>query len=234
VGDAWRRFPPTFICKAVHVQLLLSAFWISFAALTLVLATWRLLAAGSRFVISRYFWVGGVIGFSVDPTASCEAGEYDVRFEIAGPGVFHNVSIHVLGQAQDDHGQRLVPPQRRATMNAGDEPIEWTFTLPDAESASNAWVVATWVRPFFEGVESEAVARWVDRDDVYEWVWYGNANRLVRIAIRSWARRNPRRSEGLRELPLFGRWRLTAINSGIELMGPVNKPLPKTRPRFAV
>ena len=216
------------------MQLLLSAFWISFAALTLVLASWRLFTAGSRFVISRYFWVGGVIGFSIEPTESNDAAEYGVRFEIAGPGVFHNVSIHVLGPARGDHGQRIVPPERRATMNAGDEPIRWTFTLPDAASASGAWVVATWVRPFFEGVESEAVARWVDRDDVYEWVWYGNANRLVRIVIRSWARRNPRRSEKLRELPLFGRWRLTAINSGVELMGPVDKPLPKTPPRFAV
>jgi hypothetical protein len=225
---------PGVICKAEYVQLLLSAFWISFAALTLVLASWRLFTAGSRFVISRYFWVGGVIGFSVEPTESNDAAKYGVRFEIAGPGVFHNVSIHVLGPARGDHGQRIVPPERRATMNAGDEPIEWTFALPDAESASGAWVVATWVRPFFEGVESEAVARWVNRDEVYEWVWYGNANRLVRIVIRSWARRNPRRSEKLRELPLFGRWRLTAINSGVELMGPVDKPLPKTPPRFAV
>jgi hypothetical protein len=225
---------PGVICKAEYVQLLLSAFWISFAALTLVLASWRLFTAGSRFVISRYFWVGGVIGFSVEPTESNDAAEYGVRFEIAGPGVFHNVSIHVLGPARGDHGQRIVPPERRATMNAGDEPIEWTFALPDAESASGAWVVATWVRPFFEGVESEAVARWVNRDEVYEWVWYGNANRLVRIVIRSWARRNPRRSEKLRELPLFGRWRLTAIDSGVELMGPVDKPLPKTPPRFAV
>jgi hypothetical protein len=69
---------------------------------------------------------------------------------------------------------------------------------------------------------------------VYEWHWYGSANRLVRIGIRSWVRRNPRRSPALRELPLFGRWRLTAISSGVELMGPVDKPLPKTRPRFAV
>lgn len=216
------------------MQLLLSAFWIFVAALTFVLATWRLFSFGSRFVISRWFWVGGVIGFSVEPTGSVAAGEYRVRFEIAGAGVFHNVSIHVLGLAQEDHGERLAPSERRTTMNAGDDPIEWTFTLPDVESASNAWVVATWVRPFFEGVESEAVARWVERDDVYEWRWYGNANRLVRIAVRSWARRNPRRSQKLRDLPLFGRWRLTAISSGVELMGPADKPLPKTRPRFAV
>jgi hypothetical protein len=218
----------------VLVQLLLSAFWVFVAALTLVLATWRIFALGSRFVIARYFWVGGVIGFSVEPTGAADTGEYRVRFEVAGPGVFHNVSIHVLGSANGGHGERLVPPELRTTMNAGDGPIEWTFTLADVGSASDAWVVATWVRPFFEGVESEALARWVDRDDVYEWRWYGNGNRLVRIGIRSWARRSPRRAEKLRELALFGRWRLTAISSGVELMGPVDRPIPKTRPRFAV
>jgi hypothetical protein len=222
------------ICKAVLVQLLLSAFWISFAALTLVLAGWRLFGITSRFVIARYFWVGGVIGFSVEPTGDADAGEYRVRFEVAGPGVYHNVAIHVLGAEPAEPGKALIQPEQRTTMNAGDDPIEWTFTLSDVESASDAWVVATWVRPFFEGVESEAIARWVDRDDVYEWRWYGYTNRLVRIAIRSWARRNPRRSQKLRDLPLFGRWRLTAIHSGIELMGPTHKPLPKTRPRFAV
>jgi hypothetical protein len=228
---AWRA---RLSARLFPVQLLVSAFWISFAALTLVLATWRLLSVGSRFVISRYFWVGGVIGFSVEPTGPVGTGEYRVRFQVAGPGVYHNVSVHVLGLAPTHDGERPIEPERRTTMNAGDDPIEWTFTLPDPEGASTAWVVATWVRPFFEGVESEAIARWVDRDDVYEWRWYGNSIRLVRIAIRTWARRNPRRSATLRELPLFGRWRLTAISSGIELMGPTDKPLPKTRPRFAV
>lgn len=212
------------------MQLVLSAFWISVAAVTLVLAGWRLFSLGSRFVISRYFWVGGVIGFSVEPTGD-GAAEYRVRFEVAGPGVYHNVGIHVLGVAD---GEPAIASAQRTTMNAGDDPFEWTFTLADVESASTARVVVTWVRPFFEGVESEAIARWVDRDDVYEWRWYGYTNRLVRIAIRSWAQRNPRRSPKLRELPLFGRWRLTAISSGIEWMGPVDKPLPKTRPRFAV
>jgi hypothetical protein len=211
------------------VQLVLSAFWISVAAVTLVLAGWRLFSLGSRFVISRYFWVGGVIGFAVEPTG--DAAEYRVRFEVAGPGVYHNVGIHVLGPTD---GEQAIASAQRTTMNAGDDPFEWTFTLPDVESVETARVVVTWVRPFFEGVESEAIARWVDRDDVYEWRWYGYPNRLVRIAIRSWARRNPRRSEKLRDLPLFGRWRLTAISSSVELMGPVDKPLPRTRPRFAV
>lgn len=75
---------PKSICKAVRVQLLMSAFWISIAALTLVLATWRLFAAGNRFVIARYFCVGGGIGFSVEPTGPIDAGEYRVRFEVGG------------------------------------------------------------------------------------------------------------------------------------------------------
>ena len=141
------------------MQLLVSAFAISVAALTLVLAARRLLVMGSRLVMSRWFWAGGVIAFFAGPTISLgDTTEYRVRFEVGGPGSFHNVSVRVRGLADSDGGGRL-PTQRRTTMNAGDDPIDFTFTVPDSESASRAWVVVTWVRPHLEGVESEAVAR---------------------------------------------------------------------------
>ena len=39
----------------------------------------------------------------------------------------------------------------RPTMSAADDPIEWTFTLPD-RSRREAWVVAMWREPYLEGV----------------------------------------------------------------------------------
>ena len=211
------------------MQLLISAFAISVAALTLVLAARRLLTVAGHLVVSRWFWVGGVIAFTAGASGRVGApNEYRVRFEVGGPGVFHNVSIHVLGLPESGDGERPVPPARRTTMNAGDDPIDWTFTVQDAESTSRAWLVVTWVRPCLEGVESEAVARWLDGDQLYEWRWFGDANRLVRIGIRSWARRHPRRStQGMRELPLFGRWRVTTLSSGIDMQGPVDVALPE-------
>ena len=210
------------------MQLLLSAFAISVAALTLVLAARRIFTVVGHLVVSRWFWIGGVIAFTAESTGGvAERNEYRVRFEVGGPAVFHNVAIHVLGLTGTDDGQKPVLPARRTTMNAGDDPIEWTFTVPDGESASDAWLVMTWVRPYLEGVESEAIARWLDRDELYEWLWCGDANRLARIGIRSWARRHPRRStQKMRDLALFGRWRISALSSEIEMRGPVEVPLP--------
>jgi hypothetical protein len=206
------------------VQLLISAFAISVAALTLVLAARRLLVVGSRVVVGRWFWIGGVIAFSVEPTKVVD--QYRVRFEVGGPGAFHNVSVHVRGLTEYD--AEHVPPQRRMTMNTGEDPIDFTFTVPDSDSAAGAWVVVTWVRPYLEGVESEAIAQSLHGDRLYEWRWYSETNRLARIGIRNWARRNPRRStQKMRELPLFGRWRVTWLSSGIELQGPIEVPLPR-------
>jgi hypothetical protein len=231
------------------VQLLISAFAISVAALTLVLAARRILTVVGHLVVSRWFWIGGVIGFTAvaseatgnvasaatgnvnatEPTGGvAEPNEYRVRFEVGGPGAFHNVSIHVLGLTESDDGRKPVLPARRTTMNAGDDPIDWTFTIPPGESASNAWLVVTWVRPYLESVESEAIARWLDRDELYEWLWYGDANRLARIGIRTWARRHPRRStQKMRDLAVFGRWRISALSGAIDMQGPVEVALPE-------
>ncbi|MGY4652587.1 hypothetical protein [Mycobacterium sp. URHB0021] len=210
------------------MQLLVSAFAISVAALTLVLAARRLLVMGSRLVMSRWFWAGGVIAFSAGPTIRLgDTTEYRVRFEVGGPGSCHNVSVHVRGLAESNGGGRL-PPHRRTTMNAGDDPIDFTFTVLDSESASRAWVVVTWVRPYLEDVESEAVARWLHGKDLYEWLWYSEANRLARIGLRNWARRHQGRStRKLRDLAIFGRWRVTTVSSEIEMQGPVEVPLPR-------
>jgi hypothetical protein len=224
----------------VPVQLLVSAFAISVAALTLVLAARRLLVMGSRLVMSRWFWVGGVIAFSAGPVTGradadsvdgvepADTTEYRVRFEVGGPGSFHNVSVHVRGLAGTGDGGGQLPPQRRTTMNAGDDPIDFTFTVPAADSASKAWVVVTWVRPYLEGVESEAVARWLHGEVLYEWLWYSEANRLARIGLRNWAHRHQwRLTRKLRDLALFGRWRVATLSSGIDMQGPIEVPLPR-------
>ena len=75
---------------------------------------------------------------------------YFVRFEVGGPGVFHNVAVQLLGVKESAEGVELERPAVRHTMAAGDDPIEWTFHL-SGEAAERAWVMVTWVRPYIAG-----------------------------------------------------------------------------------
>ncbi len=101
---------------------------------------------GSALVFSRYVAVGGLVAFSV----TRDGDDHRVRFEVGGPGVFHNVTVQLFG------ADGPASPVPRHTMAAGDTPIEWTFALPDA---AQAWAMVTWVRPYLQGVESEALAQ---------------------------------------------------------------------------
>lgn len=179
---------------------------VTVATFTVLLAARRVLMAGSALVFSRYVAVGGLAAFSV----ARDGDAYRVRFEVGGPGVFHNVTVHLFG------ADGPVPPPVRHTMAAGDAPIEWTVALPDAQ---DAWVMVTWVRPYLQGVESEALAQRLADGPLYEWRWYSETNRYVRAVIRFLARRWSGR-ESLRELPLYGRWRRTSSHSDADLLGP--------------
>lgn len=209
------------VCKVSPVQqLALSVFALTIATLTLILAARRLLQLGGQLVFSRLIAVGGMVAFSVDRSAT---GEYTLHFQVGGPGVFHNVRVQVLGTT----AQVSDPPAIRHTMSSGDLPIDWTFTVSDAESASGTWVLVTWVRPYLEGIDSEAIAQRLDEDQLYEWRWYTETTRYVRTALRSMARRHPQRApQALRELPLYGRWRRTASSSRVDMLGPADRPPP--------
>lgn len=175
------------------------------ATFTVLLAARRILMVGSALVFSRYVAVGGLVAF----TTSRDGDEYRVRFGAGGPGIFHNVTVQLF----DADGPE--PPAVRHTMAAGDAPIDWTFRLPDA---TRAWVMVTWVRPYLQGVESEALAQRLAGGRLYEWRWYSETTRYVRTVVRFLARRWGR--ESLRELPLYGRWRRTSSNSQADLLGP--------------
>lgn len=175
------------------------------ATFTVLLAARRILMVGSALVFSRYVAVGGLVAFTV----TRDGDEHRVRFEVGGPGVFHNVTVHLFG------AQEVAPPAVRHTMAAGDPPIEWAFGLADA---TQAWVMVTWVRPYLQGVESEALAQRLAGGRLYEWRWYSETSRHVRTVIRFLARRWS--WESLRELPLYGRWRRTSSNSEADLLGP--------------
>jgi hypothetical protein len=209
------------------VQLVLSVFALTVATLTLVLAARRLLNVGSQLVFSRFIAVGGMVAFSAGRTETVEAPQYYVRFEVGGSGVFHNVAVHLLGLSDSPDGEAVVPPARRHTMSAGDDPIDWTFTVPDVKSAPNAWVMVSWVRPYLEGIDSEAVAQRLNEDQLYEWRWYTEPTRFLRTGVRNLARRYPRRStQALRDLSLYGRWRRTTSSSRIDMLGPADGPPP--------
>lgn len=190
------------------------------ATLTVLLAVRRFLVVGSGLVFSRYVAVGGLVAFSTYRDESA----FHVRFEVGGPGVFHNVAVHLFGVPASSEGAELEPPAMRHTMAAGDGPIEWSFRLPD-EAAERAWVMVTWVRPYLQGVESEALAQWLRTGRLYEWRWYSETTRYVRTVIRFVARRWSAR-ESMRELPLYGRWRRTSSNTGADLLGPAASPPP--------
>lgn len=206
------------------MQLVLSVFALTIATLTFVLAARRLLTLGSRVVFSRLIAVGGMVAFSAGPD---NTGEYRVHFEVGGPGVFHNVAVQIFGLAAGCDAP--VPPALRHTMSACDDPIDWTFVVADTGSAADAWVMVTWVRPYLEGIDSEAIAQRLNHHQLYEWRWYSETARYIRTALRNLARRYPRQSnQKLRELPLYGRWRKTTSNSRIDLLGPADRPPPTT------
>ncbi len=190
------------------------------ATFTVLLAARGVLMAGSQFVFARYVAVGGLVAFSTDH----DGGAHRVRFEVGGPGVFHNVTVQLFGVPESGEDAELEPPAVRHTMAAGDGPIEWSFRLPD-DVAERAWVMVTWVRPYLQGVESEALAQWLPGGRLYEWRWYSETTRYVRTVIRFIARRWSA-GESMRELPLYGRWRRTSSNSSADLLGPAATPPP--------
>ncbi len=191
------------------------------ATFTVLLAVRRVVMVVSGLVFARYVAVGGLAAFSVERNG---ADGYTVRFEVGGPAVFHNVAVQLFGVPE---GTQPAPPALRHTMIAGDDPIEWTFRLPD-DAAVQTWVMVTWVRPYLQGVESEALAHWLQAGRLYEWRWYSETNRYVRTVIRFVARRRSVGGESLRELPLSGRWRRTSSNDSAGLLGPAATPPPRT------
>jgi hypothetical protein len=197
-----------------------SVIALTIATFTVLLAARRLLMAGSQLVFSRYVAVGGLVAFSTEH----DGGAYRVRFEVGGPGVFHNVTVQLFGVPESGEGAELEPPALRHTMAAGDGPIEWAFRLPE-DVTERAWVMVTWVRPYLQGVESEALAQSLKTGRLYEWRWYSETTRYVRTVVRFVARRWSA-GESMRELPLYGRWRRTSSNSSADLLGPAATPPP--------
>ncbi|MCX8560714.1 hypothetical protein OS122_07440 [Mycolicibacterium mucogenicum] len=193
------------------------------ATFTVLLAVRRIVMAVSGLVFERYVAVGGLAAFSVDRGDNAD-DTYRVRFEVGGPAVFHNVTVQLFGMPES---AAPAPPALRHTMIAGDDPIDWTFRLPGGVAAQT-WVTVTWVRPYLQGVESEALAHWLQADRPYEWRWYSETNRYVRTVIRFVARRWSVGGESLRELPLYGRWRRTSSNNSNDLLGPAATPPPRT------
>lgn len=192
------------------------------ATFTVLLAVRRVVMVVSGLVFARYVAVGGLAAFSVDRDDAA-TDTYRVRFEAGGPAVFHNVTVQLFGVPESAAPE---PPALRHTMIAGDDPIDWTFRVPDG-AAAQPWVMVTWVRPYLLGVESEALAHWLQGGRLYEWRWYSETNRYVRTVIRFVARRRSVGGESMRDLPLYGRWRRTSSNNSADLLGPAATPPPR-------
>lgn len=202
---------------------------VTVATFTVLLAVRRFLMVGSQFVFSRYVAVGGLVALSADRERTSDPDDsslHRVRFEVGGPGVFHNVTMQLFGVPESFEAAGVEPPAVRHTMAAGDGPIEWTLLLP-TEAAERAWVMVTWVRPYLQGVESEALAQWLVTGRLYEWRWYSETNRHIRTVVRFIARRRSGQlGDSMRELPLYGRWRRTSSSTSADLLGPAASPPP--------
>jgi len=196
------------------VDLMWSVVAVTVATFTVLLAVRRAVMAVSALVFSRYVAVGGLVALRTECT---QGGDSRIRFEVGGPGVFHNVTMQLLGAPQSD------PPAVRHTMAAGDAAIEWTFPTPEV---GDARVLVTWVRPYLQGVESEALAAVLHTGRLYEWRWYSETNRYLRTIIRFCARRGWLPGAALREVPLYGRWRRTSSNTSADLLGPADTSPP--------
>ena len=122
---------------------------VTVATFTVLLAVRRFLMVGSQFVFSRYVAVGGLVALSADREKTCDPDDsslHRVRFEVGGPGVFHNVTVQLLGVPESFELAEVERPAIRHTMAAGDRPIEWTFRLPtmrNRRTASSTVNVAT-------------------------------------------------------------------------------------------
>lgn len=210
------------LCHSLWVDLIWSVVAVTIATFTVLLATRHFLALGSDWVFRRYVALGGLVAFTV---AAHGNSTYRVRFEVGGPAVLHNVTVQRFGVSEAGLGADSQRPGVRHTMTAGDSPIEWAFRLADDE-AERAWVMVTWVRPYLQGVESEALAQWLHTGRLYEWRWYSETNRYARTVIQFLARRwSPLAS--LREVPLYGRWRRTSSTTAADLLGPAATPPPR-------
>lgn len=165
----------------------------------------------------------------IGPGQIAEVPEYLVKVAVGGPGVFHNIGVHVLGVEADGDGNVPQPPAARVTMAAGDDPIEWSFGVPSWEHARHGWVVVTWLRAHLEGVASEAIAQFLDhRDKTYRWEWFHPRSQFLRIKVRNWARRHKRLSwHRLRDIALYGRWKRVNRSNPVAMDGPVGCPPPR-------
>jgi hypothetical protein len=210
--------------EAVRVDLMWAVVAVTIATFTVLLAVRRFVMFVSELVFSRYVAVGGLVAFSLDVDDSADgqgSRNYTMRFEVGGPAVFHNVAVQLFGVLD---GADIEPPASRHTMAAGDRPVEWRFAL-SGDAAARGWVMVTWVRPYLQSVESEALARPLQTDLLYEWRWYSETTRYIRTVARYVARRWPIPGrESLRELPLYGRWRRTSSNTSADLLGPAATP----------
>ena len=77
------------------------------ATFTVLLAVRRVLVVGSDWVFSRYVAVGGLVAYSTDHDGST----FHVRFEVGGPGVFHNVTVQLFGVPESGSVAGPQPPR---------------------------------------------------------------------------------------------------------------------------
>jgi hypothetical protein len=101
------------------------------------------------------------------------------------------VTVHLERDGQrvdpDDLGIEK-PPALRHRWRCEDEPIRWKFDL-DPDVAKDLWCVLLWVRPFADGIRTDAFRRKLGSDPQFEqWHWYRFF--AARRRFETWASRS--------------------------------------------
>ena len=110
--------------------------------------------------------------------------QFDVKVHMVGPAVRHQVGLDLEkgGRAFKVGTEK---PAVRTSMGCNDDPIVWTFHVPEHEM-SEVWLIVTWVEARADNLRSEAGAwRLGPPPDIYLWKWYPGWK--VAVWVQMWA-----------------------------------------------
>lgn len=188
----------------------------------------RTTAGGRGLLLSK-----GRLGIqTVHENTGKKTHAYRVEVNVAGPGVWHEVVVHLEsdGYEFDTGGDR---PEARRSMDCESEPIIWNLDLTQ-QVADELWCVVTWAAPRGPALRTEAIASPLGGGPTYRWRWvvgYRHRGLLSQFASRhgpAWFRDRFRRARPL------GRWKRYPPEPLREGTGPLDlgrPPGPRRWPR---
>jgi len=95
---------------------------------------------------------------------------YRVDVTVAGPGVWHEVAVHLEIDGHEFHAVNR--PGSRPAMSCESEPIAWNLDLT-RQVADEVWCVVTWAAPSGPTLRTAALATPLRAGGaIYQWRWF--------------------------------------------------------------